>query len=127
MKNIAIIGSGIMGNGIAHTVAQNNFQVSLVDINQQALIKAIETINVNLDRQLNKGIISLAIKVQTLENIRTFTDIKEAVTNADLVIEATTENIDTKLSLFKELDKLCKQETILASNTSSKLFCRLRP
>src|SRR5690554_4433848 len=119
MKNIAIIGSGTMGNGIAHTFAQNNFQVSLVDINQQALIKATETININLNRQLNKGTINLAIKEQTLENIRTFTDIKEAVTNADLVIEAATENIDTKLSLFKKLDKLCKQETILASNTSS--------
>lgn len=119
MKNIAIIGSGTMGNGIAHAVAQNNFRVSLVDINQQALIDAKKTINTNLDRQLNKGTISLAIKEQTLKNIRTFTDIKEAVTNADLVIEAATENIDTKLSLFKELDKLCKQEAILASNTSS--------
>lgn len=119
MKNIAIIGSGTMGNGIAHTVAQNNFQVSLVDINQQALIDAKNTINTNLERQLNKGTISLAIKEQTLKNIRTFTDLKEAVRNADLVIEAATENIDTKLSLFKELDKLCKQNAILASNTSS--------
>lgn len=119
MKNIAIIGSGTMGNGIAHTVAQYGFQVSLVDINQQALIEATKTINANLDRQINKGIISLALKEQTLKNIRTFTSIKEAVSNADLVIEAATEDIDTKLSLFKELDQFCKQETILASNTSS--------
>jgi len=119
MKNIAIIGSGTMGNGIAHTVAQYGFQVSLVDINQQALNEAIKTISANLDRQLNKEIISLALKEQTLKNIQTFTSIKEAVSNADLIIEAATENIDIKLSLFKELDQLCKQETILASNTSS--------
>lgn len=119
MKNIAIIGSGTMGNGIAHTVAQYGFQVSLVDINQQALTDAIKTINANLDRQLNKGIISLALKEQTLKNIRTFTSMKEAVSNTDLVIEAATENIDTKLSLFKELDQLCEQKTILASNTSA--------
>jgi len=116
MKNIAIIGSGTMGNGIAHTVAQYGFQVSLVDINQQALNEAIKTISANLDRQ---KIISLALKEQTLKNIQTFTSIKEAVSNADLIIEAATENIDIKLSLFKELDQLCKQETILASNTSS--------
>lgn len=119
MKNIAIIGSGTMGNGIAHTVAQYGFQVSLVDINQQALTDAIKTINANLDRQLNKRIISLALKEQTLKNIRTFTSMKEAVSNTDLVIEAATENIDTKLSLFKELDQLCEQKTILASNTSA--------
>lgn len=119
MKNIAIIGSGTMGNGIAHTVAQHGFQVSLVDINSQTLIEAIKTINTNLDRQLKKGIISLDLKEQTLKNIQTFTSIKEAVSNADLVIEAATENIDTKLSLFQELDQLCKQEAILASNTSS--------
>ncbi|TCK85435.1 3-hydroxyacyl-CoA dehydrogenase family protein [Albibacterium bauzanense] len=119
MKNITIIGSGTMGNGIAHTFAQHGFQVSLIDINQKALIEATKTINANLDRQLNKGVISFDLKEQTLKNIKTFTSIKEAVSNADLVIEAATENIDTKLSLFQELDKLCKQETILASNTSS--------
>src|SRR5690606_1222669 len=119
MKNIAIIGSGTMGNGIAHTFAQNNFQVSLVDINQRAIIDAKKTINTNLDRQLNKGTISLAIKEQTLKNIRTFTNLKEAIWNADLVIEAATENRGTKLSIFKELDQWCKQAAILASNTSS--------
>jgi 3-hydroxybutyryl-CoA dehydrogenase len=119
MKNITIIGSGTMGSGIAHTFAQHGFNVSLTDLNQQTLIKAINTINDNLDRQFNKGIISLAEKDQTLKNIQTFTNMEEAVLNADLVIEAATENIDTKLALFKKLDKLCKQETILASNTSS--------
>ncbi len=119
MKNITIIGSGTMGNGIAHTFAQNNFQVSLVDINQRAITDAKKTINTNLDRQLNKGTINLAIKEQTLKNIRTFTNLKEAIWNADLVIEAVTENRGTKLSLFKELDQWCKQATILASNTSS--------
>ncbi|HUH18390.1 MAG TPA: 3-hydroxybutyryl-CoA dehydrogenase [Albibacterium sp.] len=119
MKNIAIIGSGTMGNGIAHTFAQNNFQVSLVDINQRAITNAKKTINTNLDRQLNKGTISLAIKEQTLKNIRTFTNLKEAIWNADLVIEAATENRGTKLSIFKELDQWCKQAAILASNTSS--------
>jgi|SRR5690554_4244524 len=119
MKNITIIGSGTMGSGIAHTFAQHGFNVSLTDLNQQTLIKAINTINDNLDRQFNKGSISLAEKDQTLKNIQTFTNMEEAVLNADLVIEAATENIDTKLALFKKLDKLCKQETILASNTSS--------
>jgi 3-hydroxybutyryl-CoA dehydrogenase len=125
MKNITIIGSGTMGSGIAHTFAQHGFNVSLTDLNQQTLIKAIETINNNLDRQLNKGSISLAEKDQILNNIQTFTNMEEAVLNADLVIEAATENIETKITLFKKLNTLCKEETILASNTSSLSITKL--
>jgi len=119
MKYITVIGSGTMGNGIAHTFAQYGFQVSLVDINQQALDNAIEAISRNLDRQINKGSIDLAGKERTLKNIHIHTDSKEGMLQADLVIEAATENLDTKLSIFKEIDKHCPQKTILASNTSS--------
>jgi 3-hydroxybutyryl-CoA dehydrogenase len=119
MKNITVIGSGTMGNGIAHTFAQNGFKVNMVDVNPQALERALATITKNLDRQLTKGTITDDIKTATLSNITTHTDIKAAVTDADLVVEAATENIDLKLKIFKELDELCPAETILASNTSS--------
>lgn len=119
MKNISVIGSGTMGNGIAHVFAQNGFSVSLIDINQSALDKAVQVISNNLDRMLKKGNITEALKVATLNNIKTFTILAEGVNNADLVIEAATENVNIKLNLFKELDLLCKPETILASNTSS--------
>jgi len=119
MKHITVIGSGTMGNGIAHTFAQGGFQVSLVDVNQNALNTAIDTISKNLDRQVNKGVISLDVKQKSLRNIQTFTELKEGVHQADLVIEAATENLDIKLALFKEVDNLCPEAAILASNTSS--------
>ncbi len=119
MKNISVIGSGTMGNGIAHTFAQKGFAVSLVDISKDALKKAVETIGKNLDRQVSKSLITEAEKAETLKNISTSTDFKSGVENADLVVEAATENVDLKLKIFQDLDKYCKPETILASNTSS--------
>jgi 3-hydroxybutyryl-CoA dehydrogenase len=119
MKNITVIGSGTMGNGIAHTFAQNGFNVSLVDINDSALQRAIQTISGNLDRQIKKGAIDEAAKTATLGNIKTYTDIREGAANAHLVVEAATENREIKLKLFKQLSEVCKSDVILASNTSS--------
>ena len=119
MKNIAVIGSGTMGNGIAHVFAQNGFKVALIDIRKEALDKAMLTIAGNLDRMVTKGTITNEIKASTLSNITTFTDMASGVADAGLVVEAATENIEIKLNLFRELDKVCKPETILASNTSS--------
>jgi len=119
MKNIAVIGSGTMGNGIAHTFAQFGFQVQLIDISQTALDKGIATITKNLDRMVAKEKISEADKNQTLQNITTYTSIKEGVQYASLVVEAATENVDLKLNIFKELDEVCPEDTILATNTSS--------
>jgi 3-hydroxybutyryl-CoA dehydrogenase len=119
MKNITVIGSGTMGNGIAHVFAQNNYTVNLIDVNEAALNKAIETIGKNLDRQVTKGTLTEAEKSSTLANISIFTNLKEAATNADLVIEAASENMAIKLDIFKQLDEICPAHTILASNTSS--------
>ena len=119
MKNISVIGSGQMGNGIAHVFAQNGFKVTLIDIKEDALARAVQTISNNLDRQLSKGLISEDVKSLTLGNIETTTDMKAGVSNADLVVEAATENIDLKLFIFKELDANTKPDCILASNTSS--------
>lgn len=119
MNNIAVIGSGTMGNGIAHTFAQFGYKVNLVDINNEALNKAITTITKNLDRQVAKGTLSEQAKENTLVNITTITDLKAGVENADLIVEAATENIDLKLKIFKDLDQYAKPEAILASNTSS--------
>jgi 3-hydroxybutyryl-CoA dehydrogenase len=119
MQNITVIGSGTMGNGIAHVFAQNGFKVNLVDIAEAALQKALQTIASNLDRQVNKGTISEELKISTLQNITTSTDLKSAVAKADLVVEAATENIDLKLKIFKQLDEFSPAHTILASNTSS--------
>ncbi len=119
MKNIAVIGSGTMGNGIAHVFAQNGFKVSLVDINQDALNKAIATIEKNLDRQVKKELIDEAKKADTLQNIKTYSKMEEGVALADLVVEAATERTDLKLNIFKELDAICDEKTIFASNTSS--------
>ncbi len=119
MKNIAVIGAGTMGNGIAHVFAQNGYQVNLIDIAQDALDKGIATITRNLDRMLSKERITEQDKESTLANIQTFTSVKNGVQHTDLVIEAATENIDLKLSIFKELDELCETKTILATNTSS--------
>ena len=119
MQNITVIGSGTMGNGIAHVFAQFGYNVNLVDINESALQKAIATISKNLDRQVTKGALTEADKTATLNNIKTFTKLEEGVKNADLVVEAASENVNVKLSIFKQLDELCPEHTILASNTSS--------
>ena len=119
MKNIAVIGAGTMGNGIAHTFAQAGFKVQLIDVNPTALTAAIATITKNLDRLIAKEKIDETKKTQTLDNISTFTNINEGVEYASLVIEAATENIDLKLSIFKQLDQACPEDTILATNTSS--------
>ncbi|MCC6252652.1 MAG: 3-hydroxybutyryl-CoA dehydrogenase [Bacteroidia bacterium] len=119
MRNVTVIGSGTMGNGIAHVFAQHNYKVNLVDISQPILDKAIATITKNLDRMLAKGSITEEVKNLTLSNLQCNTDLKSAVSDADLVVEAATENPDIKLKIFQDLDQWCKPETILASNTSS--------
>lgn len=119
MKNIAVIGAGTMGNGIAHVFAQTGFQVHLIDISEKSLEKGIATISSNLDRMITKGSISEEEKSNTLSHISTFTDTAEGVKNVELVVEAATENIDLKLKIFKQLDELTSPETILATNTSS--------
>ena len=119
MKNIAVIGAGTMGNGIAHTFAQFNYKVHLIDISQTSLDKGIATISKNLDRMVLKEKISEADKIETLSNITTFTMLAEGVNNVDLVVEAATENTILKIKIFKELDAVCAKNTILATNTSS--------
>jgi 3-hydroxybutyryl-CoA dehydrogenase len=119
MKNIAVIGAGTMGNGIAHVFAQQNFKVCIIDISQEALNKGLATITKNLDRLIEKEKISVETKNNTLQNISTFTSIEVGVKNCDLVVEAATENIDLKLKIFKQLDEFAPDNTILASNTSS--------
>ncbi|MCB0438380.1 MAG: 3-hydroxybutyryl-CoA dehydrogenase [Flavobacteriaceae bacterium] len=119
MKNVAVIGAGTMGNGIAHTFAQNGFKVQLIDINEASLKRGLDTISKNLDRMVSKEAITEAQKQETLSNISTFTDISEGVEYAGLVVEAATENIDLKLKIFKQLDQACPEDTILATNTSS--------
>jgi len=119
MKNIAVIGAGTMGNGIAHVFAQNNYNVHLIDVSQEALDRGLSTIVKNLDRLVDKGTITAEIKIQTLANITTFTSIAEGVKNVDLVVEAATENVDLKLKIFKQIDEEAPENAILASNTSS--------
>jgi 3-hydroxybutyryl-CoA dehydrogenase len=119
MKNIAVIGAGAMGNGIAHTFAQAGFKVQLIDVNESALTTALATISKNLDRLVAKDKISETDKIETLDNISTFTTITEGVEYASLVVEAATENVDLKLKIFKQLDVACPEDTILATNTSS--------
>ena len=119
MKNIAVIGAGTMGNGIAHTFAQSGFKVQLIDISDASLQRGMDTISRNLDRMVAKERISEADKAETLGNISTFTSTEEGVKNVDLVVEAATENLDLKLKIFKQLDEVCNKNTILATNTSS--------
>ena len=119
MKNITVIGSGTMGNGIAHVFAQFGYSVSLVDISETALQKALATIAKNIDRQVAKGTVTEADKTATLANIKTFTKLEDCATTADLVVEAASENVNIKLAIFKQLDEICPLHTILASNTSS--------
>ena len=118
-KNIVVIGAGTMGNGIAHTFAQNNFKVELVDVNIESLDNAIQTISNNLDRMVIKEKISELEKKNTLRNIIKQTNITNTSKNAVLVVEAATENLDLKLQIFNDLDNHYNQSTILASNTSS--------
>lgn len=119
MRNISVIGSGTMGNGIAHTFAQFGYDVTLIDISEKALEKGISTIEKNLDRQVSKGSINNEDKETTLRRINTSTSIEEGVKSANLVVEAATENIDLKLNIFKLLDQYAPKTAILASNTSS--------
>jgi len=119
MNKIAVIGSGTMGNGIAHTFAQFGYEVNLIDISQEALNTALGTIEKNVDRQVAKGTLTEEEKAATLQRIQLFTEMLQGVSDADIVIEAASENLDLKLKIFRELDAYCKPEAILASNTSS--------
>ena len=119
MENITVIGAGTMGNGIAHVFAQKGFKVTLVDVSEKALEKAIATITKNLDRMINKEKITVNDKENTLNNITTNNSIKSGVKEAELIVEAATENVELKLSIFKEMDINSPKNCILATNTSS--------
>ena len=119
MKNMAVIGAGTMGNGIAHSFAQSGYRVNLIDIDEIALNKALQTISKNLDRMLEKGVISNDQKTNTIKNITTYTDINKGVENTSLVVEAANENEAVKIQIFKILDETSPKNTILATNTSS--------
>ena len=119
MKNIAVIGAGTMGNGIAHVFAQSGYNVTLIDLSQDALEKAFGTITKNLDRQLAKEKITAENKEDTLARITLHTNMAAGIEGADLVVEAATENTSLKLKIFKQLDELADSDTILATNTSS--------
>lgn len=119
MKNISVIGAGTMGNGIAHVFAQNGYKVNLIDVSENSLEKAIKTISKNLDRMVAKEKITSLDKDKTLQNLSVFSDLKNGIKEADLVIEAATENLDTKLSIFKTIDNYSPENCILATNTSS--------
>ena len=125
MKKIAVVGSGTMGNGIAHVFAQHGFHVSLIDVKQDALDKALQTISLNMDRQIYKGFLAEDQKKSALKRIEFYTQISRGVEDADLVIEAATEDEAVKIKLFKELDSSCPMKTILASNTSSLSITKL--
>ncbi|HMC84293.1 MAG TPA: 3-hydroxyacyl-CoA dehydrogenase NAD-binding domain-containing protein [Chitinophagaceae bacterium] len=119
IKTIAVIGAGTMGNGIAHVFAQNNFVVNMVDVSQPQLDTALVSIAKNLDRQLSKAAITEETKKNTISNLHTFTSLAEGIKEAELIIEAATENIDLKLSIFKQIDEAAAAGAILATNTSS--------
>jgi 3-hydroxybutyryl-CoA dehydrogenase len=119
IQTISVIGAGTMGNGIAHVFAQNGFKVNLIDVSQPQLDKALATISKNLDRQISKGTITEESKLSCLKNITTNTSLAEGVKNAELVIEAATENENLKLKIFKEIDAAASTDCILATNTSS--------
>jgi 3-hydroxybutyryl-CoA dehydrogenase len=119
MNQIAVIGAGTMGNGIAHTFAQSGFTVKLIDRSEETLEKAMAIIAKNLDRMVSKGTLSEEDKHKTISNIITYTDMKDGVVGCDLVVEAATENVDLKMKIFKQLSETCNHNVILASNTSS--------
>lgn len=125
MKNITVIGSGTMGNGIAHVFAQTGYDVTLVDISKEALDRGLKTIAKNLDRQVAKGSLTEADKTATLARINPVTDLAAGVANADLVVEAATENVDLKLKIFRDMDTAAPAHCILASNTSSISITRI--
>jgi 3-hydroxybutyryl-CoA dehydrogenase len=125
MKHIAVVGAGTMGNGIAHVLAGAGLAVSLIDVSQEQLTRAITTITKNLDRQLQKGTITAADKESTLKNIKTHTSLPVGVAEADLVIEAATEATDLKLSIFRQIDEFAPAACILATNTSSISITRI--
>lgn len=119
VTNVSVIGAGTMGNGIAHVFAQNGFAVQLIDVNAAQLEKAVQTISKNLDRQIAKGALTEEQKTATLARLQTETDLKKGVSQADLVVEAATENVELKLNIFKMIDEAAPADAILASNTSS--------
>jgi len=119
MNQIAVIGAGTMGNGIAHTFAQSGFTVKLIDRSEETLEKAMAIIANNLGRMVSKGTLSEEDKHKTISNIITYTDMKDGVVGCDLVVEAATENVDLKMKIFKQLSETCNHNVILASNTSS--------
>ena len=119
MKNITVIGSGTMGNGIAHVFAQTGYHVSLVDIKEEFLDKALATISKNMDRQVSKGLLSEDQKTEALGRIKKFTELEEGVKEADLIVEAATENMNIKLDIFRQMDEFAPKSAILATNTSS--------
>ena len=119
IKNISVVGAGTMGNGIAHVFAQSGFAVNLIDVNPSQLQRAMDTIGKNLDRQVSKGSITEDQKKSTLANITVFSDIPEGVKNAELVVEAATENVELKLEIFQQIDVSAPAGCILATNTSS--------
>jgi 3-hydroxybutyryl-CoA dehydrogenase len=125
LKIVTVIGSGTMGNGICHVFAQSGFNVHMMDINQAAMDKALATIGKNMDRQIAKNAMTEDAKSQALGRISTYTDMAEAVKDADIVIEAATENIDLKIKIFQQLDQLCPENCILATNTSSISITRI--
>ncbi len=125
LKIVTVIGSGTMGNGICHVFAQSGFNVHMMDINQSAMDKALATIGKNMDRQIAKNAMTEEAKQQALGRITTYTDMAEAVKDADIVIEAATENIDLKVKIFQQLDQLCPEHCILATNTSSISITRI--
>lgn len=125
IKTVTVIGAGTMGNGITHVFAQYGCKVHMVDINREAIDKAIAKIGTNMDRQIAKNVITEADKAAAIGNIVAYTDLGEAVQDADLVIEAASENIDLKIKIFEELDRLCPEKTILATNTSSISITRI--
>jgi 3-hydroxybutyryl-CoA dehydrogenase len=125
IKKITVIGSGTMGNGIAHAFAQHDFKVMLVDTNVDALTRAIQTITGNLDRQIKKGTLTDEAKAAALNNITTGTNLQLSVKEADLVIEAATENPEIKLDIFKQLSEFCSDNAVLATNTSSISITRI--
>ena len=119
MKKVAVIGAGTMGNGIAHVFAQNGFSVNLIDVSEQQLEKALATITKNFDRQIAKGSIGEDVKTNALNNITTYASLSEGVAEAELIVEAATENVDLKLNIFKQIDVHAPANAILATNTSS--------
>jgi 3-hydroxybutyryl-CoA dehydrogenase len=119
IQNVAVIGAGTMGNGIAHLFAQNGFSVRLIDVNEKQLEKAIQTISKNLDRQISKGTVTEEQKKNTLGNIQTQNELSKGVKDCQLIIEAATENVELKLKIFKQLSESVSDTTILATNTSS--------